>query len=55
MEYYITVIAFFRKIRYTIKRYNRLINLKEGGYIMTALRQSAIMELEKYRKINYHL
>ena len=36
MEYYITVIAFFRKIRYTIK-----------GYIMTALRQSAIMELEK--------
>ena len=47
MEYYITVIAFFRKIRYTIKRYNRLINLKEGGYIMTALRQSAIMELEK--------
>jgi len=47
LEYYITVIAFFRKIRYTIKRYNRLINWKEGGYIMTALRQSAIMELEK--------
>lgn len=47
MEYYITVIAFFRKIRYTIKGYNRLINWKEGGYIMTALRQSAIMELEK--------